>query len=114
MNIIKTDFLVIGTGLAGLYSAFYASKFGTVTLLTKHTLETSSSYWAQGGIAAAIDPNDSTEFHFNDTLTAGRGLCDNEAVKILVNEGKERILELIEEGMKFENPIFEFFIKMTT
>lgn len=103
MNIYKTDFLVIGTGLAGLYSAFYASKFGTVTLLTKHTLETSSSYWAQGGIAAAIDPNDSTEFHFNDTLTAGRGLCDNEAVKILVNEGKERILELIEEGMKFDS-----------
>lgn len=103
MNQVKTDFLIIGTGLAGLYSAFYASKFGEVTLITKHSLETSSSYWAQGGIAAAIDPQDSTEFHLKDTLTAGRGLCNTNSVNILVNEGRERILELIEEGMIFDS-----------
>ena len=103
MKIRRTDFLIIGTGLAGLYSAFYASKFGKVTLLTKHSLETSSSYWAQGGIAAAIDPEDSTEFHLKDTLTAGRGLCDLNAVNILVTEGRDRILEFINEGMLFDS-----------
>ena len=83
---IQSDFLIIGSGLAGLYSALYASKFGSVTLLTKSTIEESNSFWAQGGIAAAIDPEDL--FHLEDTLRAGRGLCDTEAVEILVEEEK--------------------------
>jgi len=69
---IHSDFLIIGSGLAGLYAALYASKFGKVTLLTKSTIEESNSFWAQGGIAAAIDPEDSTWFHIEDTLRAGR------------------------------------------
>ena len=101
-KIIESDYLIIGTGLAGLYSAFCASKRGTVSLITKSTLEESNSYWAQGGIAAAIDPEDSTLYHEEDTLKAGRGLCYKKAVEILVTEGRERVLELIELGMKFD------------
>jgi len=99
---IISDFLIIGSGLAGLYSAFYASNFGTVSLITKSTLDESNSYWAQGGIAAAIDPDDSPLYHEKDTLEAGRGLCNRKAVEILVSEGKERVLELINLGMKFD------------
>ncbi len=99
---IYTDFLIIGSGLAGLYAALYASGFGTVTLLTKSTVEESNSYWAQGGIAAVVDPEDSTWFHIEDTLRAGRGLNDTEAVTVLVNEGKERVEDLIRLGMKFD------------
>lgn len=96
------DYIIVGCGLAGLYSALKASKFGTVALITKTTLELSNSYWAQGGIAAAIGSGDSPDFHFKDTLNAGRDLCNKNAVNILVNEGRERILELIEMGMPFD------------
>lgn len=96
------DFLIIGSGLAGLYAANYGSKFGSVALITKSTLEESNSYWAQGGIAAAMDPEDSTFLHLEDTILAGRGICSEEAVHILVNEGKERIFDLIEQGMEFD------------
>jgi len=96
------DFLIIGGGLAGLYSANYAANFGRVAVLTKSTLEVSNSFWAQGGIAAAIGKDDSTKFHFDDTIKAGRGLCNKDAVKILVEEGRERILELIKLGMSFD------------
>ncbi len=102
MKKLEFDFLVIGSGLAGLYSAFYASTFGSVALLTKANLEVSNSFWAQGGIAAAVGPDDNTRLHFNDTIAAGRGLCDAEAVKILVEEGKEMILELVELGVPFD------------
>jgi len=99
---VHSDFLVIGSGLAGLYSAYCGSKFGTVSLITKSTLQHSNSYWAQGGIAAAIDPGDSHLFHSEDTLNAGRGLCNKNAVDILVREGIQRVLNLIELGMKFD------------
>lgn len=101
-KLIKSDYLIIGTGLAGLYAAYCASKTGTVSLITKSTLEESNSYWAQGGIAAAIDPEDSPLYHEEDTLKAGRGLCYKKAVEILVTEGRERVLEVIELGMKFD------------
>jgi len=99
---IHSDFLIIGSGIAGLYAALYASKFGKVTLLTKSTIEESNSFWAQGGIAAAIDPEDSTWFHIEDTLRAGRGLCNAKAVEILVEEGKDRVMDLIALGMEFD------------
>lgn len=102
MDYTQTDFIVIGSGLAGLTSALNASKFGNVTLLTKSSLDVSNSYWAQGGIAAAIGSDDCPEFHFNDTIKAGVGLCNPESVKILVEEGVERINELIQLGMKFD------------
>ncbi|MEM4657862.1 MAG: L-aspartate oxidase [Candidatus Methanosuratincola sp.] len=97
------DTIVAGSGLAGLYAALYAARMGRrVALLTKSTLEESNSYWAQGGIAAVMDPEDSTIFHFEDTIKAGRGLCNPEAVRILVEEGPERVKDLIDLGMKFD------------
>ena len=102
INEIQTDFLIIGSGLSGLYSAIYASNFGTVTLVTKSSIQESNSYWAQGGIAAALDKNDSTEIHMQDTISVGCGLNNEEAVDIMVSEGIERVLELINQGMNFD------------
>lgn len=102
MQILEFDTIVIGSGLAGLTAAYHSSKFGRVAVITKSELDTSNSYYAQGGIAAAIAEDDSPEQHLKDTVLAGRGLCDEDAVNILVNEGKERVLELIEMGMPFD------------
>jgi len=96
------DFLIIGSGLAGLYSAFEASKYGSVAIVTKSKLDVSNSYYAQGGIAAVTDSKDYPHLHLEDTLTAGRGLCDYTPVDILVNEGPDRIKDLIDLGMQFD------------
>ncbi|MGQ0794444.1 MAG: L-aspartate oxidase [Deltaproteobacteria bacterium] len=100
---LQFDFLIVGSGIAGLYAALYASKFGRVALITKSTLEESNSFWAQGGIAAVMDPEDSTLLHLEDTVQAGRGLCNEEAARILVDEGRARVLDLIALGMKFDS-----------
>lgn len=102
MKISEYDFLIIGSGLAGLYAADYASNFGKVAILSKTTSEVSNSYMAQGGIAAVIDENDSVEEHFSDTVNAGRKLCNTEAVKVLVEEAKILIDEIISAGMEFD------------
>ncbi|MEI7830706.1 MAG: L-aspartate oxidase [Prolixibacteraceae bacterium] len=96
------DFVVIGSGLAGLLAAFHASAHGTVALISKSELDVSNSYHAQGGIAAAIGSDDLPLFHFNDTLTAGRGLCDHDAVSILVNEGLEQVRAMMQMGLEFD------------
>ena len=96
------DFLIIGSGLAGLFAAYHASKYGTVLVVTKINEKKSNSWLAQGGIAAAMGEDDSTELHIKDTLEAGRGICDKEAVRILVEEGVLSVKELIEIGMKFD------------
>lgn len=96
------DYIIVGSGLAGLYSAYRASRYGRVALITKSGIRESNSYFAQGGIAAVTDDEDATEFHFEDTIVAGRGLSDHGAVEILVKEGPERIRELIDEGMEFD------------
>jgi L-aspartate oxidase len=96
------DIIVVGSGLAGLTAAYHASKKGSVALITKSQLDTSNSYYAQGGIAGAISSDDSPGLHAHDTLVAGRGLCEQDAVNILVTEGKERILEMIAMGMQFD------------
>ncbi|MFA8436383.1 MAG: L-aspartate oxidase [Marinifilaceae bacterium] len=98
----KFDFLIIGSGLAGLYSANYAAQFGRVALLTKSGIDVSNSYFAQGGIAAVTDSEDFPQYHLDDTILAGRGLCDHTPVNILVNEGPVRIQELIDLGMQFD------------
>lgn len=94
--------MVIGSGLAGLYAAHKASAFGPVLIVTKRALRDSNSYNAQGGIAAVTDIEDNPEIHFTDTVIAGRGLCENRAVDVLVQEGPQRIKEIIGEGMKFD------------
>ncbi len=103
MEVFEFETVVVGSGLAGLAAAYHSSKYGRVAIVTKSQLDISNSYYAQGGIAAVIGADDSAELHIEDTKTAGRGLCDADAVEILVNEGRQRVLELIELGMEFDN-----------
>jgi len=98
---IKTDVLVIGSGIAGLFAALKISEYADVVLVTKKNKAESNTNYAQGGIASVIDPNDSFEKHVQDTLIAGAGLCDKEAVESMVKEGPERINDLIDIGTKF-------------
>ncbi len=96
------DFVIVGSGIAGLYSAILAREHGSVLIVTKGSIEDCNTRYAQGGIAAAIGKNDSPALHFKDTVTAGAGLCDEEAVRILVNEAPERIAELVRLGVPFD------------
>ena len=98
---MKTDFLVIGSGIAGLSFAIKASKLGTVALITKRQLIDSNTSKAQGGIAVVTENDDSFESHINDTLSAGAGLCKKDIVKITVEDGPESLAELEEWGVKF-------------
>jgi len=99
---IETDFLVVGSGVAGLRAAIELSRAGRVLMLTKgHPLESNSMY-AQGGVAVALSEEDDVGSHLTDTLKAGHGLCRREAVRVLVEEGPERIQELIAWGAKFD------------
>ena len=98
---IESDFLVIGSGIAGLSFAIRAAKLGTVAVITKKEEVESATNLAQGGIAAVTDKNDSFESHIADTLECGAGLCKEEVVRFVVTEGPERIKELIEWGVEF-------------
>jgi len=96
------DFLIIGSGLAGLFAAYHASKLGSVLIVSKIDEKKSNSWLAQGGIATALGDDDSTESHIEDTLQTGRGICDVEAVKILIEDGVSCVKELISIGMEFD------------
>ncbi len=98
----KFDVLVVGAGAAGLYTALCLPEHLQVGLINKNTLPVSASDWAQGGIAAAIAPEDSAALHVQDTLVAGAGLCDWEAVKFLVEEAPECIDALVKMGVAFD------------
>ncbi|HMV36720.1 MAG TPA: FAD-dependent oxidoreductase, partial [Turneriella sp.] len=100
-NAPAPQFLVIGSGIAGLFFALKAAKHGTVTIVTKDKVDNAATTYAQGGIAAALGTWDNPEKHLADTLAAGAGLCDEEAVGILVREGVRRVQELIDLGMPF-------------
>ncbi|MBN1971572.1 MAG: L-aspartate oxidase [Candidatus Delongbacteria bacterium] len=95
------DFLVIGSGIAGLFYSIKASENGSVLLLTKTDLESSNTYYAQGGIATVEDEEDKFEYHITDTLDAGGDLCYEAAVSKIVHEGPEVINELISLGVEF-------------
>lgn len=100
---IETDYLVVGGGIAGLFTAWSAYKNGAkVTVITKQSVTDSNTDKAQGGIAAAIGKEDSPEIHLKDTLIAGGGLCNESGVEILVTEGVERIKDLIKLGVNFD------------
>lgn len=98
---IKTDFLVIGSGIAGLCFAIKAADLGTVAIITKKEEMESSTNYAQGGIAAVTDKKDSFESHIEDTFESGAGLCREEVVRFVVTEGPDRIQELIGWGVEF-------------
>lgn len=96
------DFLVIGSGIAGLSFALRASRHGTVGILTKRQAADTNTSWAQGGIASVQSPDDSFDQHVADTLDAGAGLCREEVVETIVSEGPEAIRELIDWGVEFD------------
>ncbi len=102
MKIERTDFLIIGSGVAGLRAAIELAPHGKVIVVTKDRPKESSTTYAQGGIAAALSDEDKVGIHFEDTIRAGDGLCKKEAVEVLVNEGPARILQLIEWGAEFD------------
>src|ERR1700749_5222364 len=99
----EADVVVIGTGVAGLTAALrLRDKVDKVLVVTKDVLSAGSTQWAQGGIAAALGPGDTPEQHERDTLVAGAGACDLEAVRVLVTEGPEAVRELIALGANFD------------
>ncbi len=100
---IRSDFIVIGSGIAGLSFALKAARAGTVTVITKRAVEESATYYAQGGIAAVMDGADSFESHVEDTLVAGAGLCRRDVVEMVVRDGPVRIKELKALGVRFSS-----------
>ncbi len=98
---MRTDFLVIGTGIAGLTFAIKASRLGRVVLIAKKDRGESSTRYAQGGIASVMSRDDTFESHVQDTLTAGDGLCKEDVVRAVVRSGPDRIRELIDWGVQF-------------
>jgi L-aspartate oxidase len=96
------EYIVVGSGIGGLYAALLARQQGTVLVITKGSIEDCNTRYAQGGIAAAIGKNDSPELHIQDTLNAGCGLSDEEAVNILVREAPARIADLVEYRVPFD------------
>ena len=99
---LRTDFLVIGSGVAGLSFALKAAALGKVIVLTKKNKDESNTKYAQGGIAAVVSNMDSFEKHVADTLDAGDGLCREDVVRMVVEQGPQRINELIDYGAKFD------------
>jgi len=101
--VASADVIVVGSGIAGLTAALrLRQRVDRVLLVTKTVLPDGSTQWAQGGIAAALDPADSADEHLQDTLVAGAGVCDEEAVRILVSEGPARVRELSSLGAEFD------------
>src|SRR3954465_8434970 len=96
------DFVVIGSGIAGLTFAVKAAKHGSVAVITKRKGADSNTAWAQGGVACVTSDEDSFELHLRDTLEAGAGLCDEETVRTIVTEGPARISELMKIGLQFD------------
>src|SRR5689334_6027216 len=96
------DFVVIGSGIAGLSFALKAARQGSVAVITKRGSSDTNTAWAQGGIACVTSDEDSFELHVRDTLEAGAGLCDEAVVRTVVAQGPECIRELVEFGLQFD------------
>ena len=113
LEVLHYDVLICGSGIAGLYSGLHIDESKKCLIITKSNIEHSNSYLAQGGIAAVIDPSDKFESHVQDTLKAGAGLCNEEAVRVLVSEGPENIKELVEMEVPFDvNPEGDLLITL--
>ena len=102
MSTARYDYIIIGSGIAGLNTALLAAEHGSVLVVTKGRIDDCNSRYAQGGIAAAIGPGDSATLHERDTLDAGAGLCDPEAVGVLTGQGPDSIAGLIRWGVPFD------------
>ena len=102
MAATRYDYIIIGSGIAGLNTALLAAEHGSVLVVTKGRIDDCNSRYAQGGIAAAIGPGDSATLHERDTLDAGAGLCDPEAVRALTGQGPDSIAGLIRWGVPFD------------
>jgi L-aspartate oxidase len=98
----RYDYVIVGSGIAGLFTALLAKEQGSVAILTKGRIDDSNTRYAQGGIAAAIGKNDSPDLHLRDTIAAGDGLCKEEAVRILADEAPARIADLVKLGVPFD------------
>ncbi|HEY7913031.1 MAG TPA: L-aspartate oxidase [Blastocatellia bacterium] len=98
----QIDFIVVGSGIAGLRAAVTLAASGRVAVLTKDRLTESNTEYAQGGVAVVLSDDDTIDLHYQDTLDAGAGLCDQDAVAVLVEEGPRYITELIEHGAEFD------------
>jgi L-aspartate oxidase len=96
------DYIIVGSGIAGLYAAILARAHGSVLVLTKGSIDDCNTRWAQGGIAAPIGPGDSAEQHLRDTIAAGAGIVDEEAARVLTSEAAERIRDLVALGVPFD------------
>lgn len=97
------DYIVVGSGIAGLYAALLAQEHGSVLVLTKGSIDECNTRYAQGGIAAAVGPDDSPELHLEDTIRAGAGLVDVEAARMLVESAPDRIRDLVRFGVPFDS-----------
>ncbi len=102
LSAVNFDIIIIGSGAAGLYAALCLPKNLSIALITKDKLKIGASDWAQGGIAAAVDKNDSPQSHLEDTIKAGAGLCDRNAVQYLVENAIDSIRSLIQMGVDFD------------
>ena len=98
----QCDFVVIGSGIAGLTFALKAARHGSVAVITKRKGYDTNTAWAQGGVACVISDEDSFELHVRDTIDAGAGLCDEQVVRTIVSEGPERIRDLMDLGLHFD------------
>jgi L-aspartate oxidase len=96
------DYVIVGSGIAGLYAAILAREHGSVLVLTKGSIDDCNTRWAQGGIAAPIGAGDSPEEHLRDTIEAGAGLVDEEAARVLTSEAADRIRDLVALGVPFD------------
>ena len=99
---IQSDYLVLGSGISGLTFALEAARHGEVAVVTKRGIADTNTNWAQGGIAAVMDPDDSFEAHAQDTIDVGYGLSKPGIVELVVEDGPDRIRELIELGARFD------------
>jgi len=104
----KLDFVIVGSGIAGLQTALLAAEHGRVMVLTKSGLMETNTNYAQGGIAVASGVDDDPDLHFQDTIAAGAGLCDEEVVRVLVDEGPAAVRRLVETGVRFDEAEGEF------
>src|ERR1700731_5360602 len=101
------DFVVIGSGVAGLSLSLKLAEHGSVAIVTKRRPADSNTAWAQGGVACVTSTEDSFDLHIKDTLVAGAGLCDERAVRVIVTEGPAAVGELIRIGVYFYERVLE-------